>query len=118
MKYTQFLLIIFCLGIFLIPKNNFYTLTSQENCCNTESNTHSCCEKDDDSHDKKNGESSCNDDCCSLCMTCHNFVENLSAKTLFFNHTPFKTDKSLEFQYSDPHISDSLKDIWQPPKLG
>lgn len=51
-------------------------------------------------------------------MTCHTFVENLSAKTLFFNHSPFKTERKLEFQYSDPHISNSLKDIWQPPKLG
>lgn len=117
MKYIQVLLIIFCLGIFLIPKDNFYAQAPQ-NCCKTDSKADSCCDKDYDSNDKKDGKSSCSDDCCSFCMTCHTFVENLSAKTVFFNHSPFKTDRKLEFQYSDPHISDSLKDIWQPPKLG
>lgn len=117
-KHIQVLLIIFCLGIFLIPKDNFYAQASQENCCNKESKIHSCCDKDHDSHDKKDDKSSCNHDCCSFCVTCHTVVENLSAKTVFFNHSPFKTDRKLEFQYSDPHISDSLKDIWQPPKLG
>jgi hypothetical protein len=117
-KYIQILLIIFCLGIFLIPKDNFYAQASQENCCKTDSKKHSCCDKEHSNHGKKDSKSSCNDDCCSFCATCSNFVENLAAKTVFFNHTPFKTDKKLEFQYSDPHISDSLKDIWQPPKLG
>ena len=50
-------------------------------------------------------------------MTCHTFVENLSAKTIFFDYSIFKTNKSLQFHYSDPYISDRLKDIWQPPKL-
>jgi hypothetical protein len=30
----------------------------------------------------------------------------------------YKTNKNLQFQYSDPHISDRLKEIWQPPKIG
>ena len=115
MKHIQVLLIIFCLGIFLIPKDNFYA--PQENCCKTGTKKHSCCEKDHSNRGNKEDKSSCKDECCSLCVTCTNFVENLAAKILFFNHSPFKTDKKLEFQYSDPYISDSLKDIWQPPKL-
>ena len=89
-----------------------------ENCCKKDSKANSCCDKDHDNHDTKDGKSSCNDDCCSSCATCHIVVENFSSKTVFFNHSSFKTDRKLEFQYSDPHISDSLKDIWQPPKLG
>lgn len=89
-----------------------------ENCCKKDSKANSCCDKDHDNHDTKDGKSSCNDDCCSFCATCHIVVENFSSKTVFFNHSSFKTDRKLEFQYSDPHISDSLKDIWQPPKLG
>lgn len=117
-KHIQVLLIIFCLGIFLIPKDNFYAQASMENCCKKDSKANSCCDKDHDNHDTKDGKSSCNDDCCSSCATCHIVVENFSSKTVFFNHSSFKTDRKLEFQYSDPHISDSLKDIWQPPKLG
>lgn len=51
-------------------------------------------------------------------MTCHTFFENISTKVLVFNHYGLNTDQQLEFQYSDPYISNSLKDIWQPPKLG
>jgi len=116
-KYIQIIALIFCLGIFLIPKDNFYAQASQENCCKTDSKADSCCNKDHSDHDKKDGKSSCNDDCCSFCMTCHTFVENLSAKTIFFDYSIFKTNKSLQFHYSDPYISDRLKDIWQPPKL-
>ena len=118
MKYIQVLLIVFCLGIFLIPKDNFYAQASQENCCKTGDKEDSCCEKDHSKHDEKDGESSCKDDCCSYCMTCHTFVENISSKTVVFNYSPFKTEKKLDFPYSNPYISNSLKDIWQPPKLG
>ncbi|MBW7675522.1 hypothetical protein [Chryseobacterium chendengshani] len=111
------LLIIFCLGIFLIPKDNFYAQASQENCCKTDSKTDDCCNKDHSNHDKKDGKSSCNDDCCSFCMTCHTFVENISNKAIFFDYSDYYADNNLRFQYSDPYISNSLKDIWQPPKL-
>jgi len=117
-KQLQVLLIIFCLGIFLIPKDNFYAQISQENCCKTDSKADSCCEKDHNSHNEKDEKSSCNDDCCSSCMTCYTFVENLSSKAIFVELSLFHTDKNLQFQYSDPYISDSLEDIWQPPKLG
>ncbi|MDR6085806.1 hypothetical protein QE441_001600 [Chryseobacterium sp. SORGH_AS909] len=30
----------------------------------------------------------------------------------------YKSNKNLQFQYSDPYLSDRLKEIWQPPKLG
>lgn len=118
MKHLQFLIIVLCLGIFLIPKDNFYAQASQENCCKSESKTESCCDKNHDSHDKKDENSSCNDDCCSFCMTCHTFVENFSSKSIFPEIALFQTDQHLQFQYSDPYISDRLKDIWQPPKLG
>jgi len=120
-KYIQVLLIIFCLGIFLIPKDNFYAQASQESCCKADSKKESCCEKNHDNHnDSKDSKekSSCKDDCCSFCMTCHTFVENLSAKPIFIDYSIFATDRNVSFHYSDPYISNNLKDIWQPPKLG
>lgn len=121
MKPIQLLLIIFCLGIFLIPKDNFYAQASQENCCKTESKTESCCEKNHDAHDSKDNKKdhqSCNDDCCSFCMTCHTFVENSFAKNNFWDIPTFSTIQKIQFQYADPFISNSLEEIWQPPKLG
>lgn len=117
MKQLQVLLIVFCLGIFLVPKDNFYAQISQENCCKTDSKADNCCDKDHNSHNK-NEKSSCNDDCCSSCMTCCTFVENISGEAIFVEISLFQTDKNIQFQYSDPYFSDSLEDIWQPPKLG
>ncbi|MCU7614342.1 hypothetical protein N0B16_07820 [Chryseobacterium sp. GMJ5] len=118
MKQFQILIIVFCLGIFLIPKDNFYAQASQENCCKSDVKTESCCDKNHQDHDKKDHKSSCNDDCCSFCMTCHTFVESLSSKNFFPEISYFSADRTVQFQYSDPYISDRLKDIWQPPKLG
>lgn len=121
MKPIQLLSIIFCLGIFLIPKDNFYAQASQENCCKTESNINSCCEKDHSDHnsqDSKKDHKSCNDDCCSFCMTCHTFVENHFAKDNFWQISSFESILKIQVQYSDPYISNGLKEIWQPPKLG
>jgi len=119
-KYVQVLLLIFCLGIFLIPKDNFYAQASQENCCKSDSKKDNCCTKTHDNHQKSNDHKgkSCKDDCGSFCMTCHSFIENLSAKSVFIDHSLFATDRNLQFHYSDPYISNHLKDIWQPPKLG
>ncbi|WP_238584505.1 hypothetical protein [Chryseobacterium sp. Leaf180] len=120
MKHLQTLLIIFCLGIFLIPKDNFYAQASQESCCKTSSSS-SCCEKNSnkDHHSNDSGKSnkSCTDDCCSFCMTCHTFIQNSFAKKSFWNfHFIEKAEKNYA-QYTNPYVSNSLKKIWQPPKL-
>jgi len=119
-KPLQLILIIFCLGLFLIPKDNFYAQASQENCCKTESKTKSCCDKNKSSHDSdsKKEQKSCKDDCCSFCMTCHTFVENNFAKNNFWEISSFKSISKIQVQYADPYLSNGLKEIWQPPKLG
>ncbi|MGO4708751.1 hypothetical protein AB4Y90_06450 [Chryseobacterium sp. 2TAF14] len=122
MKPIQLLLIIFCLGIFLVPKDNFYAQAAQENCCKTESKTKSCCDKDQSSHhnskDNKKDHKSCTDGCCSTCAVCFSFIENSFAKNNFWEFSTFKTFTKIQFQYSNPYISNGLKEIWQPPKLG
>ncbi|WP_089754950.1 hypothetical protein [Chryseobacterium soldanellicola] len=118
MKLFQIITIIFCLGIFLIPKDNFYLQSVQEKCCKADSKT-DCCNnhkaptKD---HDNKT-KSSCNDDCCSFCAACYTFIETPFSKNIFLEFSYYKANKNLQFQYSDPYISDSLREIWQPPKL-
>jgi hypothetical protein len=121
-KLFQIIAIVFCLGFFLIPKDNFYAQNMQENCCKSDSGT-SCCEKDHktsskNSHDSKSKTSSCNDDCCSFCVSCFTFIETPFSKSVKLEMSYYKANKNLHFQYSDPHISDRLKEIWQPPKIG
>jgi len=51
-------------------------------------------------------------------MTCHTFVENHFAKDNFWQISSFENILKIQVQYSDPYISNGLKEIWQPPKLG
>lgn len=121
MKWSQIIAIIFCLGIFLIPKDNFYAQISQENCCKSESGM-DCCKNDHqqhsrDDHNKKEQKSSCTDNCCSTCLACYTYIETPFSKSLQLEYSYYKSNKNLQFEYSDPYISDRLKEIWQPPKI-
>lgn len=108
----------------MIPKDNFYAQASQETCCKKESKSDDCCKNNHTSskehHSKdKESKSSCNDDCCTLCVSCAPFLEITPSKSLLsLDLSHFNLTQNLQFQYSDPYVSDGLKDIWQPPKLG
>lgn len=122
MKLVQIITIIFCLGIFLIPKDNFYGQKMEETCCKKSSGS-DCCKKQHqehskENHNKKQKNSSCNDDCCSYCAICYSFIETPLSRSLKLDISFDKTNKNLHFQYSDPYISGRLKEIWQPPKIG
>lgn len=122
MKLVQIITIIFCLGVFVIPKDNFYAQNMEETCC-AKSLADDCCTKKHQEHSKENHnkdqkKSSCNDDCCSYCAICYSFIETPFSKGLKLDISLYKTNKNLYFQYSDPYISGRLKEIWQPPKIG
>lgn len=122
MKLLQIITLIFCLGIFLVPKDNLYAQNMQETCCKNNSEM-GCCKKDHQQHSKENHgteekKSSCNDDCCSTCVTCYTYVETPCAKNLQAEIPYYPSDKNLPFEYSDPYLSYGLKEIWQPPKIG
>ncbi|OBW42584.1 hypothetical protein AB670_00994 [Chryseobacterium sp. MOF25P] len=51
-------------------------------------------------------------------MTCNTFVENNLTKNSISEISSFKTISKIQVQYADPYISNGLKEIWQPPKLG
>lgn len=122
MKLFQIITLIFCLGMFLIPKDNFYAQKMQETCCKNDSEM-SCCKKDHQQHSKENQgkkdkKSSCSDDCCSTCVTCYTYIETPCSRNLQAEISYYQSNKNLQFEYSDPYISDRLKEIWQPPKIG
>ncbi|MBB4806699.1 hypothetical protein HNP38_001995 [Chryseobacterium defluvii] len=119
MKLFQILTIIFCLGIFLIPKDNFYAQAAQENCCKADSKTDDCCKNhhSSSSDDHQGKTKSCSDNCCSFCAASYTFIETPFSKSLNPELSYYKANKNLQFRYSAPHISDRLKEIWQPPKI-
>ncbi|WP_419869137.1 hypothetical protein [Chryseobacterium sp. CT-SW4] len=124
MKAFKFLTILLCLGLFLIPKDMLYAQSSKEDCCKmSHTEKMDCCKNHKTStqghgdHDNKN--SSCNDDCCSSCIICYTFIEIPSLNSTLSSLPPvYNLGKNPVFKYADPYISDSLEEIWQPPKIG
>lgn len=119
MKLFHLFAIVFCLGIFLVPKDSFYAQTMQETCCKAESKSSSCCNhRSTEKNSKDHKNKSCNDDCCSSCIACYTFIETPFSKNLRLELSYYKANKNSQFQYSAPYLSDRLKEIWQPPKIG
>ncbi|WP_294211523.1 hypothetical protein [uncultured Chryseobacterium sp.] len=125
MKLFQIIAIVFCLGIFLVPKDTLYLETMQETCCKQQDSGMECCKKDsqhakhsNQHQDKSQKPSSCDDHCCSTCAVCYTFIGTPFSVNQKLELSYYKSNKNLQFQYSDPYLSDRLKEIWQPPKLG
>ena len=45
-------------------------------------------------------------------------LKPFSKKNLRLELSYYKSNKNPQFQYADPYLSDRLKEIWQPPKIG
>lgn len=122
MRKFQLILMVFCLGIFVFPKQNFNAQLAQSSCCEAQKSDSDCCKKEekksDSCHHNFKKEKDCKDNC-TTCKTCNsgfvfsvvlnNFDNNL--KTLVFEiNNPFS-------YYSQSPLARSFN-IWQPPKLG
>lgn len=107
-------MLIFCLGIFVIPSQVFASQNTKMECCQkTKSENDNCCH-----HKKENPTKHCNDNSCSQCNTCFslmNFIPQKSEKALDFKKSFYQKSN---FIYQSPSFSFYLEDIWQPPKIG
>ena len=118
MKLFQLLIIILCLGLFIIPKQNFYAQQTEMSCCKTDSKKTDCCTHHKTSSDKQNhSKKSCND-CCKDCSFSANFHYVIHFDELLREDTHTALAQSNRFEYKNPYISFSLHQIWQPPKIG
>jgi hypothetical protein len=119
MKFFRTIFLVFCLGVFIIPKANMVAPISIENCCEGSTSKKNCC-KQDGSSEHKDKKDHCKDSCCTLCSACFSVLDpTLSKNFLSNNDVNFenKTSKKV-FSYSDPSFSNRFKEIWQPPKIG
>ncbi len=119
-KKVQLILMIFCLGIFVVPKQIFFAENKEMSCCNKENPTKSCCDKEKSSpcKDSKNKHHSCDGNCtnCVFCSTSivflgvefQNLLEKISQKHI---------SNKVENFYLQPSLSQLPKKIWQPPKI-
>ncbi|MGC4127985.1 MAG: hypothetical protein QM564_00175 [Bergeyella sp.] len=116
MKKKIHLFFIFAfLGIFIIPKQNFYahSLAETENCCKTGNEEKDCCTKNH--NDKKDCK---NHSCCAVHTCCFPVIasirEDFSPEISFVDYSA----EEKSFDYKTPYFSSRLKEIWQPPKIG
>lgn len=118
MKKIQVILMLFCLGIFILPKQ-LITFQKSEMTCNISSSKNDCCkDTQHNNHNNSEKKENCGDDCYS-CGTCHTFA--------VFSY-PFLKDNDQDlrkipvtkekFTYVTPDFSDVYSKIWQPPKIG
>lgn len=116
-KKLQVLIMIFCLGIFIFPKQNFYAQNMENmDCCKTEVKDTSC-------HDTENKDSNketqnhCKD--CANCNHCISLVNlNINKPETLEIEAAITAHKKAVFIYNNPHLSFNLQEIWQPPKIG
>lgn len=118
-KKIQILMMIFCLGIFIFPKQNFISTSETSDCCKTEKK---CCAKSEKKtcHGKEeNNKKSCEGNCTNCHSCCSTVVINLDNKNILecIPNQKF-TAKKVEIFYLQPHLSSLFISIWQPPKIG
>lgn len=117
-KKLQILLMIFCLGIFIFPKQAFLMQRTEMNCCQKEQPSKECCSKDAAPKEKKQDRHSCEGNCakCSGCSVSVVFL-SVSMPSLQEKKSSVITQK-VEKAYLQPSLSIPYQSIWQPPKIG
>ena len=122
LRKFQLILMIFCLGIFVFPKQNFNAQLAQSSCCEAQKSDSDCCKKEEKKSDSCHHDSKKEKDCkdnCSTCKTCNSgFVFSVILNN-FDNKlkTPVFTLNNLFYYYSQSPLARTFN-IWQPPKLG
>jgi hypothetical protein len=118
-KRIKILIMIFCLGIFIIPKQLFFAQKQEIACCEKEKPEKSCCEKSNGAEPCDSNKSHSCDGNCTNCKACSTSVVFLAVeiKTEIEKQNVLPISKQVENSYLQPSISQLPKKIWQPPKI-
>lgn len=120
-KRFHILILMLCLGIFVIPKQIVGAQTPEISCCEKESSQKDCCktEKEPKKPCHENEKKSCEGNCtnCHSCTVSFVFfgIPPAVKKTILLS---FYSRKKEKFTYLTPEFSTSDAAIWQPPKIG
>lgn len=122
LRKLQLFFMIFCLGIFVFPKQNFDAQVAQSSCCEVQTQSSDCCKKEEKKSDSCHHDSKKEKDCtdnCTTCKTCSSgFVFSVILND-FDNklRTPIFEINNQYSYYSQAPLARTFN-IWQPPKLG
>lgn len=123
LRTLKIFLIIFGLGVFILPTQTLFAQDAKMECCDKKAERDDCCKSEEKeschsgSPSQKSEKQNCGNDC-SNCHSCSvNFVLNYyrseeyqPLQKTFFAH-------QLKFNYEISFISSSFHNIWQPPKI-
>lgn len=117
------LMMLFCLGIMIYPKQNFSVEVAKISCCDASAKEDHCGDKSSEKehncekNNHKSGDKKCNDKCAS-CHTCAGFFTGFFIKDYesTISNPIFLGYKN--FGYAFPNFLNQSANIWQPPKLG
>lgn len=121
-KHLKIIVMIFALGMFIVPNQLLFAQKTETSCCNKEKSEKDCCgssKKSEPCHDGSQKSQSCNSNCtkCSSCSVNLVFLGEETKQSIeeISNHA---ISKKVENFYFDPYLSQLSISIWQPPKIG
>ena len=123
LRTLKIFLIIFGLGVFILPTQTLFAQDAKMECCNKKEKKDDCCktEKTQSCHSENPSEKSEKHNCgndCSNCHTCSiNFVLNYYHSEEYQSLQKTFFVQQLKFIYAISFFSSSFHNIWQPPKI-
>lgn len=112
------ILLILCMGIFIMPKQLLSTPSNTMECCEKRDSSVQSCHKEKDKTPAHSHEAGCTGSCCAACGVCSVTVSPALAADLFQPPVNKKfTAEAAKTPYTSPFFSFYLKEIWQPPKI-
>ncbi len=121
-KHLKIIVMIFALGMFIVPNQMLFAQNTETACCTTEKSEKDCCsasKKSSPCHDTSKKSQSCNSNCakCTSCSLSVVFLGEETDKSLGEISSHAISNKVENF-YLDPYLSQLSIAIWQPPKIG
>ena len=118
-KKLQFLVLVLCMGLFLMPRQNAMAGELEKSCCKMEQNAEKSCHEDQQTTPCHDSEKKACDSQCTHCNACT--VASVSTPAFLQEYIRISKKFSGEktsFAYILPDYSAAHAKIWQPPKLG
>ena len=122
-RTLKIFLIIFGLGVFILPTQTLFAQDAKMECCSKKEKKDDCCktEKTQSCHSENPSGTSEKNTCSNDCSNCHSCSVNLALNYyLSEDYQPLQKtffDHQLKFNYEISFFSSSFHNIWQPPKI-
>lgn len=114
----QFLMLILCMGLFIVPKQLLSAPSQTMECCQQHKSSTKTCHNDKNTSSKPGKDAGCAGNCCTFCGICSVSATPAMASEPFGGPVKRKfVSNAAKTPYKSAFFSIHLMDIWQPPKI-